>query len=74
MWHRQSEPIKNDAQQVEVHEDKLKDVLKWYNMMADGEFDRFTYCDVTYGQFYVGALKDYKPADAPPVNTTRPAD
>jgi len=37
------------------------------------EFD--SYCDVSYGQFYVGALKDNRPADAPPVNTTTcPAD
>ena len=45
VWHRRSEPIKNDAQQVEVHEDKLRDVLKWWNMMADREFD--SSCDVS---------------------------
>jgi len=52
-----------DAQQIEVHQNKLKDMPKWCNMMACREFD--SCCDVSYRQWYVGALKDNRPADAP---------
>jgi len=64
----QSRPMHNKA---EVHQDKLKEMQKRHNIMVGREFN--SYCTVSYGQICEGA-KENRPANAPPISTTRSAD
>lgn len=65
----ESKSIRN---KVEVHEDKLKEMLGRRRLMTEKESS--SDCWVSKGRVYEGALKEKRPADAPPVSETKAAD
>ena len=54
---------------VEVHLEKFKDMLKRRNLMGDKESE--SYCFVSKGGVYEAALKEMRPENAPPVSTQK---
>jgi hypothetical protein len=57
---------------IEVHQDVLEEMLQRRNIMTDRESD--SYCFVSYGQIFEGALKEKMPACGAPVSKTKSAD
>eukprot|EP00986_Skeletonema_menzelii_P012891 scaffold7282_cov81-Skeletonema_menzelii.AAC.1 len=53
---------------VEVHQHKLEEMLRMRNIMAYNEID--SYCHVSFGQVFEGALKEKRAEDAVPVSET----
>jgi len=57
---------------VEVHRDTLKAMLEKNHLMANRESN--SYCYVSDGKIYEGALKENRPANAPKVSSTKAAE
>ena len=70
---RHGEPIKTMHKKAEDHQDKPKEMWKRHNIMEDRELNAQWLLHCILRTIYEGA-KENRPADAPPVSTTRCAD